>query len=640
MLSVLRRYINTWVVRGFFLVLVAAFGLWGVADVVRNIGGNSAAATVDGKRIEVPALQEAYQRQMAQVGQMFGASFSPTPEIRQSVADQALDRLITQAVVNVQTERMGLTVTDDALRDAAFAIPAFHGSNGQFDRATFLSVLQRSGLDETRFLALMREDLTERQLLEAVRAGSVAPERLTEALFAYQQEKRQMDAVEVPFAAAPAPAEPTDAQLQRYWENNPDSFSTPEYRRIKAVVLSVQTIARGIEVSDQQIQAAYDQRRGSYQVPEKRSAQVLLTQSEAQAETLAEAWRQGATWAQMQDDVGKDGGSAVQLDDATAAEFPDPGLAAAVFSAPLDSVPAPVHTELGWHVLRVIKTVPGTSTSFDQVKEALRTEIAEQAAGDQIYEDANKVQDAMASGAGLDKLPEGLGLAAVEGTLDAHGTTPQGQPAPIPGSADLRAALIAAAFAAKSGDPPRLTEVPGTNAPGQPASPVSYYAVSVEAITPPAVEPFDSVRDQVREDWLHDAVRHEQEVTAANILAAVQDGQSLADAAVVAGLPVRHLAPTGRQNPPAGVPQQLLQPLFGMKQGEATMIETADGFLVGVLTAIETPDAKSDPIGYGRMRDALVRSIGDDIETIYVSALRTAAHQHINRQVVDSVAQP
>jgi peptidyl-prolyl cis-trans isomerase D len=640
MLSTLRRYINTWVVRGLFLILVASFGLWGIADVVRNLGISTAVATVDGHRIELPALQDAYQRQLAQVGQMFGANFSPTPAMRRSVADQALDRLITQAVIDTQANRMGLVVTDEALRQATFAIPAFRGSNGQFDRSTFLSVLQRSGLDENRFLALMREDLSERQLLETLRAGTVTPAQLTENLFAYQQEKRTMDAVEFSTAAAPAPSAPTEAQLQRFWDNNPENFSTPELRHIKAIVLSVQTIARDIDVSDQDVQAAYDQRRSTYEVPEKRSAQVLLAPTQQQADDLAQLWRSGAPWPQMQDAANHDGGSAVELDDATAAEFPDPALASAVFAAPLDSVPAPVQTALGWHVLRVIKTTPGVSTSFEQARESLRTEIAEQRASDQIYDYANKVQDAMAGGAKLDELPQGLGLAAATGTLDAQGNTPQGQPAPIPGSPELRSALIAAAFAAKLDEPPHLTEVPGTAPAGQPAAPVAYYAVTVDSITPPAVKPFDSVRDQVRQDWMRDAQRHEQEMAAARLYSALQSGQPIADAALVAGVQVRHLPPTGRQNPPEGVPPQLLQPLFGMKKGEATMIETAEGFLVGVLTDIQTPDATSDPIGYGRMRDSLARAIGDDIETTYITALRTAAKPQINSQMLDSVVQP
>jgi len=91
----------------------------------------------------------------------------------------------------------------------------------------------------------------------------------------------------------------------------------------------------------------------------------------------------------------------------------------------------------------------------------------------------------------------------------------------------------------------------------------------------------------VRADWTRDAIRHTQEETAARILAAVKSGEALSVAA--AGLPVQHLAPAGRATPTAGVPFQLVTPLFSLKSGEPTMVETPDGFFVAVLARCRRP---------------------------------------------------
>ena len=91
MLALFRRYLNTWVARAFFILLIASFGLWGVADVIRNLGSDDGSvANVGGIKIEVPEAQEAYRRQLAQVSRMFGGKIEPTPEIRRSVAEQAV----------------------------------------------------------------------------------------------------------------------------------------------------------------------------------------------------------------------------------------------------------------------------------------------------------------------------------------------------------------------------------------------------------------------------------------------------------------------------------------------------------------------------------------------------------------------
>jgi peptidyl-prolyl cis-trans isomerase D len=641
MLSLLRRYTNTWPVRALLGLLVAFLVFWGIASSLQSPGDSATTvATVSGETIDRTAMQQAFQRQMAQVARMFGPNYSPTPEMRRSIADRALQQLVTEATIDAHAHRMGMTVTDEAVRTEAFANPAFKGPSGQFDKNTFARVLRTQGFDENSFEKYVRGIMLEQQLLSAVRAGATAPDTLVAALFGYQQEKRIADAVFVPFATAPAPPAPTEAELEHWWANNPEQYARPEYRRIKAVILSTQTIARDITIPDEAVTAAYEQQRNVYNVDEKRSVQILLTADEARAEALAAQWRSGADWAQMQHAATDAGGTAVELPNADRAELPDPSLADAVFAAAPETVPPPIHDPLGWHVVKVTAITPARHTSFDDIKDTLRKELAEQQAAEQVYDRSTKVEDALAGGGGLDELPADLGLAAVTGTLDAHGNTPEGTPAPIPAEPSVRDAIINAAFQAKPGDPIRLTEVPAQAEPGKNPGPSAYYALVVESITPPAGEPFDQVRERVRADWTRNAIHHATEATAAGLLAAVKGGQSLADAAAAASLTVHPLPPTDRQNAPQGFPAQLQQPLFGMKIGEPGMVETADGFVVAVLAEIQVPDARTDPIGYGQARQALQRAVGDDIITAYVNAVRLSANPRVNTQVLNSIVQP
>ena len=95
MLAIFRRSLNTWPARVLFAVLVLAFGLWGVADVVRNLGHDGSIASVAGQQISAPDIQEAYRRELAQAQRMLGDS-DPSPEIRRAVAMQAVEHLVTQ----------------------------------------------------------------------------------------------------------------------------------------------------------------------------------------------------------------------------------------------------------------------------------------------------------------------------------------------------------------------------------------------------------------------------------------------------------------------------------------------------------------------------------------------------------------
>ena len=206
MISTFRNYLGTWVVRGFFIILVVAFATWGIGDVVRMVGSSTWIAKVGDRTIEPPELDQAYRREMAQVARMLPAGQDPSPEIRRAVARQALDRLIGQTAIAGEVSRLHLVVPEEAMRQAIYDMPAFRGVAGKFDRARFEAALRSNGLTEPRFLELMRSDLGQKQLLEAVRAGAAAPELLTAQAFAQQNEQRAADLAEFPLTETPAPA--------------------------------------------------------------------------------------------------------------------------------------------------------------------------------------------------------------------------------------------------------------------------------------------------------------------------------------------------------------------------------------------------------------------------------------------------
>jgi peptidyl-prolyl cis-trans isomerase D len=635
MLTQFRRYTDSWIARLFFILMAVSFVGWGISsDLFRLMGPPTWIAKVGGETIEIPAFQAEYQRAMAQQTRNLPSGQEPTADQRRQVGQQTLDRMVAQAALGQELNRLRIVTPDDALAAVVRSMPAFRGSDGNFSRAAFTAVLQNNGYTEARFLAQLRTDIAQRQVLSAVSDSAAAPEAEVTPLFTTEFEKRAADMAFFPFAAAPEPAAPTEAVLTRWFDNHPDSYTTPEYRRIKAVELSPESLAGEITVTDDDLHAAYDARKAEYQVPEKRSAEVISTQDEAKARALAEKWRAGADWTAMQAAAQADGAAAITQDDATQVQFPDPDLANAVFSAPADTVPQPVKGQLGWFVVKVTKIAGGTTTTFDQAKDALKARVLASKAADLMYDRANKLDQVLGNASSLDDLPGDLGVIGVTGTLDPSGDTPSGTPAPIPGPAELKAAIIAAAFKARQGDPPQLTEVQTPSIGGS-----AYYALSVESIIPPGRKPFDAVKDQVAEDWKQDQRRRSENQAATAMMTAVQDGKSFSDAATIAGLTPKLSPRVTRNEPNPDISPELQRVLFGMKLNEATMVEIPDGFVVAQLAEIVKPDAAADRIGYDQARTAVTKSISGDIGTVFVDALRRRAGPRINQQAFDSVVQ-
>ena len=84
----------------------------------------------------------------------------------------------------------------------------------------------------------------------------------------------------------------------------------------------------------------------------------------------------------------------------------------------------------------------------------------------------------------------------------------------------------------------------------------------------------------------------------------------------------------------------MTEPLFALKAGEATMIETPEGFYVMALAEITAADPAADPLGTAQIRTALAQAIGQDIEITFAATLRERAKPQVNRRVLDGLAQP
>ena len=639
MISQFRRYTESWIARGFFVIMAVSFVGWGISgDLFRMMGPPNWIAKVGDQTIEIPTFQSEYQRAMAQRSRNLPSGQEPTAELRRQVGQQTLDRMIAEAALSAELRDLRVMTPDDALASVVRSMPAFKGSDGQFSRAVFTSVLQNNGYSETGFLQQLRTEIAQQQLLSAVSSPIAAPDAEVKPLYESEFEKRSADTALFALSSAPDPASPDDAALSGWYKSHPRSYATPEFRRIKAIELSPQSLGSQISVTDAELHAAYDERKTDYQTPEKRSAEVISAPDEAKAGALADKWRgqpgDAAGWTAMQAAAQAEGASGITQDDATEVQFPDPDLAKAVFAAPADSVSQPVKGQLGWFVVKVTQISAGKTTTFDQAKDALLARLRASKAADLMYDRANKLDQLLGNGTSLDDLPGDLGLLGVTGTMDAKGNTQVGSAAPIPGPAELKTAMVAAAFQARQGEPPQLTEVQTASTGGS-----AYYALAVENITPPGRKPFEEVKDQVAEDWKQDQRRQFQNRAATAMLTAVKAGKSFSDAATVAGVTPK-LSPlvTRRQGDPNVAPE-LQRAMFGLKQGEATLVEQPEGFVVAQLAEVVKPDAATDKAGYDQARNAVSKSISDDLAAVFVGALRQRARPRINQQGFDTVVQ-
>ncbi|HEX3983392.1 MAG TPA: peptidyl-prolyl cis-trans isomerase, partial [Acidisoma sp.] len=351
------------------------------------------------------------------------------------------------------------------------------------------------------------------------------------------------------------------------------------------------------------------------------------------AAAIAKTWQGGADWAGVQKAAQAAGGTALALPNITQSQVPSPGLAAAAFKAPANSVTGPVSTGASGYAVFEVTAIKsgGPAQTYEQAAPGLRAQLARQQAEGLVNQRVNALQDALAGRTPLEKLPGDLGLAALQGSVDSNGLTEQGTPAPIPGTQALRQAIVAQVFKQKLHQPASLINGPDN----------SYYALTVDGITPATMRAFADVKQQVLSSWTEDQMQREQNQTATNILQSLKGGRTLQGVADAQGLSVTTTPPLTRQGQaPNGVPQNLIPPLFSLKQGESTMVATPDGYVVAQLAAITTPNPSADPVGYDQLKASLSSALADDMQAVFAGVVTAKANPRINQTVIQQIAQP
>jgi peptidyl-prolyl cis-trans isomerase D len=627
MITFMRRLAGTWAAKILFVLLILSFAVWGIEDMLRGLGRDDSVARVSGQAIEAPEAQEAARRELQRISRALQGRFEPDASMRRAVAEQAVEALVMDRVLQQEAARMGVVVPDEAVRDYVFRIPGFQ-VEGRFSRELFNSFLRSNELTEAGFLALLRTDLARQQMSGAVRAGAALPEAAARRLLGWSLERRSVTLVELPFTEAPEPEPPTEAQLARFHENNPAQFSSPEYRDVSLVTMNAERLMAAVQVTEAEIENAYAANRDRFEVPERRRIQQVVVQEEALARTLAGQWEAAPDFAAFQATVREAGGAASELALMGQADVPIATLGDAAFAQASGTISAPIQSPFGWHVLRVVEVVPPARRELAEVRDELRAEIAAERAADLAFERANRIEDALAGRVGLAEIAQRYDLAFAEVRMNAAGLTPDGTPAALPVADAAREATIRAIFALDRNADTRLQE-----------GDWGFMAAQVNDIIAPALLPLDQLREAVTEAYMADARRRAQDARAAALLAAVRGGQNLAAAASAAGIAAEELGPFGRE--PGGgnpLPRDLLAPVFELAAQGVTMVERPQSFAVVQLTGVTPADLTGQEQPIAAVRATGAQRMADDIETQYQAALRARADVRINPRMMDRVA--
>lgn len=598
-----------WILLGLLFVALAGFGIGSFS------GGASQVGSVGSAQITAEdyfrALNNEINAQSAQSGQ--AVSFA---QIRaRGIDEQVLAGLTARAALSHEATEMGISVGDGEVARQISQIQAFQNTSGQFDRNSYEFVLQQQGSTPREFEEDTREDVARALLQTAVIGGLTPPELFGEILTAYQSETRDFTRLAVTERDLPEPiAEPTDAQLEAYYEEFPERFTRPEARRITYAWLIPSAIMDEVEIDEDALRELYDDRIDEYVQPERRLLERLVFGSEEAAQEALAAIAAEET----------DFDTLVEERDLTLADVdlgevaPDDlsdAAAAIIFGDDESEILGPVPTALGPAIFRVNAVLEASEVPFEDARDDLSAELAQEGARRAIDDMREEIDDLLASGATLEELGEDTAMSV--GTLDYTVASEEG----IAAYDNFRDA----AAAVGENDFPELLDL----------SDGGLFALRLDEIVPPALPPLAEIEQEVVNAWQATALREAVADRASQLVAELAQGAALEDLGDTAEERLIR-----RQDLLPDLPATTVAQVFQLDEpGDVVMIPGAEAAHIVRLDTINSGvrDADDTSVLLTIMNQTIAQSMATDIFEAYGQALQADAGISMNQGVINSV---
>jgi peptidyl-prolyl cis-trans isomerase D len=417
MLDSLRAFSRTWYAKIFFAVLVLSFALFGISNVIFDLGTNTVARVGD-QEITINEFSRAYQSQLNQMGQQFGrvptseealALNIPNTVIGQLAANAALDEVGQDFGLGVSEARLGVMLRED---------PNFSGTLGGFDRQTFVRVLQQMGYTESDYFEMQTKAARRAQLASALFTDTSVPDAAVELVNAYSGDTRTLDYFVLNETSLPPVADPTNAEMQAYLTEHQDQYRTTETRTVELLALTPEMLAAAKTIPEEEIAAEYERTKESLTRPERRTIRQVVMPDDTAAATFEAGKVDGRTFDDL---VAQFDLPVTDLGTLAQSEVNDQALAAAAFAlAEGEFVVIPGIG--GKRAIQVSAIEAGGAATLDEARADIASKLALSQARTEYTDILDQIEELRAANTPIADIATRYGLMPATVTLTAAGT--------------------------------------------------------------------------------------------------------------------------------------------------------------------------------------------------------------------------
>jgi peptidyl-prolyl cis-trans isomerase D len=352
--------------------------------------GSNVVATIGSEKV----TDQDVQRSLARV--MQGQSNLPKG-ILAMYSPRIVEQLVAQKAMAYKAKEMGLTISDGELGDAIEAGFAPQ-MGGTFNKDLYERSLAQQGVTPAMFEKEERDSMLAARLENLERQSLIVSDADARAEYQRKNLKVGLQYVALDKNAFLSKVSNNPAAIKDFFDKNRHLFNIPEKRSYDLVLGSVGDYIQAAQVPEAQLQKEYQEEIDSFRTPERVRVRHILIKTQgkpkeeapilrAKAEQILKQLRGGADFADLAKKFSDDRpGSAEkggELGWVTHGQMV-PSFEKAIFSLKPGELSGIVDTEYGYHIVQVEERQDAHTQTFEEARPQLLLEAKKQEAGEML----------------------------------------------------------------------------------------------------------------------------------------------------------------------------------------------------------------------------------------------------------------
>ena len=412
MLQNIRDNSQGWIAKTIIGVIVVLLALTGFDAIFNSAGNDNSAAEVNGEKISRYDLDQAVNMQRRQLAQQLGGDFDASLLDDKLLRDAALSSLVERTLLLQGAQKNGFDFSTQALDQLILQTPEFQ-VDGVFNAARFDQVIQQMGYSRLQFRDLLKQEMLIGQLRAGISGTGFVTEQQVDNFARLEMQTRDFSSLIVP--ADSSAVTPADDEIRKFYDANAERFRSPEQVVLEYVELNKEAFFDQVEVSDEALQELYQKQIANLS-EQRRAAHILIEGNDPKAkstlEDISKRLQAGEDFAALAKEFSQDPGSASEGGDLGFAgrDVYDPAFEEALYALQEGQVSAPVQTEFGWHLIKLLGVQSPEIPSFDSMKPELVRELKAQQVEQRFVEASKQLEDSAFEASDLAQPAQELGL--------------------------------------------------------------------------------------------------------------------------------------------------------------------------------------------------------------------------------------